>query len=79
LFSVLVNGVKDLAGGFYRQRRDVRVIAKRRDSGDAGSYTKGNVLKAAQLVNDGVYFVSVSPRGVEDGFCVIQEQDHLPR
>ena len=51
----------------------------RGDSGDAGGNSKANVLEVAQLFHHSVYLPGIRSLRVENGFGIVEEQDHLHR
>jgi hypothetical protein len=51
----------------------------RGDSGEAGGYGEADVGEAAEFYNYAVDLLGVGPLRIEDGFRVVEEDDHLPR
>jgi len=55
------------------------MLAVSGDVGNPGGDAKTYGFEPTQLFHHVIDFPSVRPLWVEDGFCVIEEQDYLPR
>ena len=78
LSMVLVDPIECIACGLRRQRRDIEGLAIGRNGGDTRCETETNVGELAQFLQYSVDLPRVRPLRVEDGFCVIEEYNHLP-
>ena len=78
-FAVLVDAIEGVTCSLHRQRRDVEGLAVGRDGGDAGCYAKANVIELTQLLHHRIYLLSVRSLRVENGFRVIEDNEHLFR
>ena len=76
--TATADAVEDIACGFHRQRGDDRALAVSGDSGDARGNTETDSLEVTELLHYSVYPPSVRSLGVEDGFRIVKEYNHLP-
>ena len=51
----------------------------RRDDGYAGGDAKTNVTKPSQFVHGGINLLRGSALRIEDGFCIVEDYNHLLR
>jgi len=68
--------VKGVICGFRGQRRNIKSRADGGDGGDTGCEAEANIPELAQFFHKGINLACALR--VEDGFCVVKEQDHFP-
>jgi hypothetical protein len=76
-FMALVYSVKRITGGLHRQCWDVESFAIRRDGGEAGRDAETHSLQSAELLHCVIYLLRVRSLRVENGFCIVQDYQHL--
>lgn len=79
LFTVLVYMIEGTACSLDRQRWDVGRLAVGRDSGDAGSDAKTDVLKLTQLLHHSVDLLGIHSLRIKNGLCIIEDYEDLLR
>jgi hypothetical protein len=57
---------------------DNQTLAARRDGGDARGDAQTNVAAATQLLHHGIDLLGFRSLRVENGFGVVEEQNHFP-
>ena len=76
---MLVDAIECVACGLHRQCRDLDNLAARGDGGDARGNAKTDVAEPSQLIHSGVDLLRTHPLGVEDGFSIVEDHEHLLR
>ena len=77
--AVVADAIEDVAGRLHRQHGNDWTLAVSGDSGDARGNTEAYGLEVTELLHYCIYLPSARSLGIEDGFRIIEEDDHLPR
>ena len=75
-----VDPIECLTPSLHRQRRDLDDLAvSGKGVGDAGSDDETDVIELAQLIHDCINLLCVGLRQAENGFRIVENNDHLLR
>ena len=75
--AVLVDAIEDVARRLHWERGDYWSIAMWGDGRNARSDAEADVFEPAQLVHHSVYVLGVSDLRVENGFGIVEDDEHL--
>ena len=78
-FTVLVYPIEGVACGLNWQRWYVKGLAVGRNSGNARSDAKADVVELTQLLHRRVDRLSICPSRIEDRLRIIEDYEDLPR
>ena len=75
--AVTVDAVEDIACSFDRQCGDFRTFATWGNGPDTGSDTEARCFGLAQFKHHGIDLIGTYSFGVENGFGVVEDDEHI--